>query len=79
MIKPITVAKAELEQELVKTINKYQTLIPAFVTRDILRKLDAQLEKIESQQLSNDLDLYNKSLKEEVPENEDSDGTCPLE
>lgn len=64
MNKPLTVAKEELEKQLVDLINSYQYEIPAFVTRDILKRIDAALESVERQQLESDRDFYNKSLEE---------------
>lgn len=62
MNKPLTVARREFTENLVKLLN--ESKLPAFVTADILRQCVAELDNLAKQQYETEKAEYEKSLKE---------------
>ena len=64
MNKPITIAKAELEQRIQQVVQ--ESNLPAFVLVYMFGGFLSNLEQIEKQQYEEDLAIWNQNLQAEV-------------
>lgn len=64
MNKPITIAKAELEQKIQQAVQ--ESNLPAFVLVYMFEGFLSNLEQIEKQQYEEDLEIWNRQLQTET-------------
>lgn len=64
MNKPITIAKAELEQKIQQAVQ--ESNLPAFVLVYMFEGFLSNLEQIEKQQYEEDLAIWNQQLQAET-------------
>lgn len=64
MNKPITIAKAELEQQIQKAVQ--ESNLPAFVLVYMFEGFLSNLEQIEKQQYEEDLEIWNRQIQAEL-------------
>lgn len=62
MVKPITVARQEFSESLVKLVN--ESGLPAFVMRQALAQMDNALSQLEQAQLEKDTAEWESQQKE---------------
>lgn len=64
MEKPINLKAAELENEIIKSLN--DSKLPAFILKPIVERVYNQVNQLEQAQLENSRVEYEKSLKKEA-------------
>lgn len=66
--KPAILKLKETEEGIVKIINSSE--LPAFVLKMSVEKILRQIEILEQQELSNELEIYNKAIKDKKKESD---------